>query len=38
MQEDKMNEIDELGEVKQNGFKRHVRIIMLALPLFLEDE
>lgn len=38
MQEDKMNEIDELGEVKQNGFKRHVRIIMVTLPFFLEDE
>ncbi|CAD8108582.1 unnamed protein product [Paramecium primaurelia] len=38
MQEDKMSEIDELGEVKQKNYQRHVRIILLTLPMFLEDK
>ncbi|CAD8179506.1 unnamed protein product [Paramecium octaurelia] len=38
MQEDKMSEIDELGEVKQKNFQRHVRVILLTLPMLFEDK
>ena len=33
-----MSEIDEIGEVKQKNFQRHVRVILLTLPMLIEDK